>query len=249
MRRLTGRILFIAIVSGLTADPMAHASQNLTNHGVVWAVSYDGDFLPNHAGSDPAWTTLFVGSGASATVSGGILTMTNGAPSITYAQMNNTAYWDGASGGTRENTIEFRMRSLNSQNNTQFTGRYFWGDGQSRWFLEFDDNRVRINSSPFYAIDTTVFHTYRVVSSNGLADLYIDNIGNQATPVISGAAGQVVAQNFTFFGHDSAELKGRTEWDYVRWTNAGAFTVPEPSVLGLAAIAGLFASFVIRRRR
>lgn len=234
-------LALIALLAFALGTPSAPAAQNLTNHSVVWAVSYDGDFLPNNGSSDPAWSTYFVGAGASGSVSGGILTLTNAGTSITYAEMNNTAYWNGGSGGTYENTIEFRMRGQNAQANADWTGRLFWSDGQYRWFLSFDDNRLRINSSPFHLLDTKSFHTYRIVSSNGVADLYVDNIGNQATPVLSGIAGTASAQNFIFFGHDGAALRGRTDWDFVRWTNAGAFTIPEPATftLVLAALAFL----------
>lgn len=234
--RITVLVASIVFALGTFTAP---AAQNVTNNSVVWAVSYDGDFLPNNGSSDPAWSTFFVGAGASGTVGGGILTLTNGGASITYAEMNNTSYWNGGSGGTFDNTIEFKMRGQNAQSNADWTGRFFFGDGVNRWFFSFDDNRVRINGSPFYLIDTTIFHTYRIVESNSLVSLYVDQIGNNSTPVLSGVAGSAVAQNFIYFGHDGTALKGRTEWDYVRWTNAGAFTVPEPGAftLILAALA------------
>jgi len=222
-----------------------HAAQNVNINGDIWRVSYDADFLPNNISSDPAWTTYSVTGGATGGVSGGILTMTNSTGSI-YAEMNNTSFWNGGSGGTRDNTIAFRMKGNNSQGNADFTGRLFWGDGTVRWFFQFDDNRVRIagTTGPFYAIDTTQFHTYRITTSNGLASLYIDG---SFTPAISNIAGTAVANNFIYFGQDGAALKGTSQWDYVRWSNDIA-SIPEPFTAAMILPMGV-AALLSRRQR
>ena len=227
---------------------LAGASQNVNINGDIWRVSYDADFLPNNVSSDPAFSTYAVGGGATGNVGGGILTMTN-STGFVYAEMNNTTFWNGGSGGTRDNTIAFRMRGSNGHTpaNADFTGNVFFGDGTVRWFFQFDNNRVRIagTTGPFYAIDTTQFHTYRITTKNGLASLYVDG---SFSPAISNIAGQNIAQNFIYFGQDSSVLKGTTEWDYFRWSNDIA-SIPEPVTAAIVLPIGIAALLARRPRR
>lgn len=220
----------------------ARASQNLYENGVTWQVGYEGNFLPNNPSADPAWSTYVTTGTTSGTVAGGVFTMSSAGTGIIYAEMDGPL-WDGNSGGTDANTIEFRMKGLNGQANADWTARLFFGTPSFRWFFSFDDNRFFLGSSHF-AIDTTVYHTYRIVSSGGLADVYIDL---NTTPSLTGVAGTAAAGNFLFFGDDAASLIGTTNWDYFRFTNAGAFSdIPEPASLLLLAAGGLV---MLRRPR
>lgn len=235
-----GRIhwgMTVAIGALGLAAATVDADTNFVANGTLWDVGYTADFLPNDPGSNPAWNTLYVGAGSSATVSGGLLTMTRptSGNGILYAEMD-PANWDGNSGGSAENTVEFRMRGLNGQANADFTARLFFGDGLAPgWAFQFDDNRVYLGSQQ-YTIDTTAFHTYRITESSGVASLYVDNA---PTPVLSGVVGNSYTANALFFGNDVSSLVGSTDWDFVRWTNEGAFAaVPEPTSVMLLLVGG-----------
>src|ERR1043166_9675686 len=224
--RFLGRLAACAF---LFVIPGMYASQNITNNGTAWSVSYDGDFLPNNPSSDPAWS--MAGSG---TVSGGILTFT-GAGS--FADMVNTAYWNGGSGGTFDNTVEFRMRA-SSTAPPDWRGRAVMNNAQNQWSFMFTDTYFYFNASPIVT-DMTVFHTYRIVQAGNVADLYMDD--NRVLTNVPGN-GPTTA-NEIYFGQDITT--GDTQWDYFRWTNEGAF-IPEPSLQGLVALAVI--CFCVRRR-
>jgi hypothetical protein len=206
------------------------ASQNITNDGTVWSVSYDGDYLPNNPSSDPAWTT-FAGSGF---VSGGVLTFTS---LSSFAEMNNTAYWNGGSGGTYDNTVAFRMRT-SSTAPPDWRGRTVMNNGQNQWVFIFTDTFLYLGNSYIYQ-DMTAFHTYRIVQSGSLADLYVDGVRVLTNVPPNGPT----TANTIYFGQDLGT--GNTQWDWYRWTNEGAF-VPEPSISALLGLGGLL---ILRRRR
>jgi hypothetical protein len=83
-------------------------------------------------------------------------------------------------------------------------------------------------------MDTTAFHAYRIVQSGSLADLYVDGV----RALSNVAPTTATSGNTIFFGQDQSAAIGKTEWDYFRWTNAGAF-IPEPSAMGLTVMAML----------
>lgn len=233
MKRGHTWILFMAIGFGAACviSPIAHASQNITNDNTIWSVSYDGDYLPSNPLSDPAWT--MAGSGY---VSGGIMTFTNGTGS--FADMNNTAYWNGGSGGTYDNTVEFRVRAFSTAP-PDWRGRAVMNNAQNQWAFMFTDTFFYFNNTPV-TTNMTTFHTFRIVQTGNFADLYMD--GYRVLTNVPGN-GPTLA-NEIYFGQDVQS--GDTQWDYFRWTNAGAF-IPEPGVISLAVMT--LVGLVLRRKR
>ena len=111
-------------------------------------------------------------------------------------------------------------------------------NAQNQWYFIFTDTFFYFNSVPV-TTNMTVFHTYRIVQQGNFADLYMD--GHRLLTNVPGN-GPTLA-NEIYFGQDIGT--GNTQWDYFRWTNAGAF-IPEPSASVLAALAGI--GICIRRR-
>lgn len=248
--------LFLTIASvALTCAPAAEASQNVIIDGVTWSVNYTGDYLPNNALSDPAWTTLFQGGSATATVAGGILTYNSPANADqTYAEMANTAYWNGGSGGSLDNTTEFRMKLQSSGAPYDAAEMYIFDSSKYFKFTIHEDDPftpgnqgyVSLGSGGNIVLDVDVYNTYRVLTFNdGTANLYINGVAAYGTPVNATGAS---ATNKINFGDLSSGGGGVSDWDYVRWTNAGAFVpVPEPQT-GVLILGGLSLLGILRRR-
>jgi hypothetical protein len=79
------------------------------------------------------------------------------------------------------------------------------------------------------------FHTFRLTALGSVAKLFIDNnpIAALTTTVGSGVG-------YGYTGHlEWGDKLMATDFDYVRWTNAGAFDLPEPATMGLLLVGGL----------
>jgi hypothetical protein len=98
-----------------------------------------------------------------------------------------------------------------------------------------------------YAIDTvSTLNTYRLTMGiDGLVSVYINN---GAAAVISGYAGQALSVDNIDFGSLSTSVDGISKWDYLAFTNAGAFApIPEPSITVLLGV-GIFGLLAARGR-
>jgi hypothetical protein len=232
----------LAIVAGiLVVGSAAHAAP------APFTQSYEADALPDDPSSSPQWQRFFGGTG---TASGGILTVaTPGtAPDADYLEYRlsgaDGAPWDPTGAGS---TVEMRFKS-DSVDASGWSGSALISTGLSQWAIRIGDF-VSISGDDYNLVangfDPTVFHTFRFTTANDTGDLnmYIDG-STSVTHVFTGGAASAVSR--LAFGDLGQPEEGTAEWDYMRWTNAGAFApVPEPGMMSLATIglAGL------RRRR
>jgi len=211
---------------------------------------YEGDALPES--SSPAWAHYFDGD---TSVSGGILTVTtpgtHGGSDTDYVEFRQLGGvgqpWETTGAGT---TVEIRVKTDYNVSPHSWAGAIQIDTGSKRWQMLIGEGYISDNAGGGdFAITTNdAFHTYRFVVANesaGPLDMYVD--GN-TTPAHSWAGGSSGYSELAFGDLGSAD-QGQIQWDYVRWTNAGAFVpvaVPEPAALSLL---GLGALAMIRRRR
>lgn len=223
--------MWILALLACFAFPSMVQGYHYTNiNGVLWTWTYEGDVNPGSA-IPPFTVGTSVGDGIDAPGSvasdGTNLTIISGHTSLAYVLMpggggllGNTN-WDGATASG--STIEVRMRIL--EDTSQFIGPagLFIETGPYIYQLKFLTDRVDFDGFEYF-LDVTQFHTYRVTFDTGpgqIAYLYIDG-GPIAVIRNNNRHGDDV--NRFFFGDGSGgNYGGKTEWDYVRWTNAGQY--------------------------
>lgn len=213
--------------------------------------SYEGDLAPEDGGSSPQWQKYFDGVGS---VAGGHLTVTTpitpGATNDHYLEyrLDGGGAWNPTGLGT---TIEVSFKT-NYNNDSGWAGSFLLGTGQRLWPVRVGTNFISIGGDDFHlpsslGIDSSTFHTYRFTTENDNGDLklYVDGSAAAVHTFSLGGASPTVR---LAFGDLGGPEDGQIEWDYLRWTNEGAFApvVPEPGTLSLAMIglAGL-----VRRRQ
>lgn len=244
---------FLSIAASLSA----HAAQIFDYDGVTWSVGYQASagYLPNEAGADPAWTYFTVANGASATINNDLLELTSPSFSAIAAAQMDPALWDGNSGGLRENTVQFNMRAVSTDfNDDRPVTRVLIADGLNLFIFTVtvdttnNNGWVSFSDSGNYAINTTAFHTYRITSTSSGANLYIDG----AETAVLTSSGISSSNNYISFGDDTGGNigAGTSYWDYVYYTNNGAFApVPEPHSAALLLGGIGFVLILWRRNR
>lgn len=232
---LAGLLAGVAAVSGVCAAPLP------------FTASYEADDAPEDPLSNPQWQKYFLGTGVAA---GGYLTVTTpttpGATDDHYLEyrLPGGGAWNPTGLGT---TVEISFKT-NLTNDSGWGGSMQIATATRRWPIRLGTNFI---SSPGVAdlylpslgIDSSTFHTYRFTTAadNGPLQLYVDG---GSTPVYA-YPGEAIGGNQLAFGDLGGPEDGELVWDYIRWTNQGAFAplVPEPGLLSLALIGGL-----LRRR-
>jgi hypothetical protein len=217
----------------LLAALPSSAAVNQTVNGVTWAFTYDGDVVPTQ--SSPAWSVASGGSGTATAVSdGALLALKSGigsANALSY-QVGATAGWN-AQLGAGDSTVETRFR-LNSWDTGGATGTVAQSiriaTGLRDIQLRIRPCEVSFAGGTGFAIDTTQFHTYRIVVTGGVnAALYVD--GNPV-PVLTRQETVVTTANALRFGDITATGAGEVVWDHLRWTNQGAFAPASVDAFG-----------------
>lgn len=212
-------------------------------NGVNFTTVYDGNALPQN--STPAWSA----AGTNASVNAGVLTINTTAAQSTYYTTGPATGWSPTNDGS---TVEFGLQVGSVASGATYTTSMSLYNGVKAYSLSFTDTGIVVsNSFGTFALDTTSdFVTYRfVLSADALASqtasLYVNN---SSTALFSGYAGGGASLNFIRFGDASGIAGGIAKYDYVAFTNAGAYApVPEPATVGLALLGlGIFAA---RRRR
>lgn len=195
----------------------------------------------------PAWAKTTQGSGSPSIVD------TAGSPTVfkstasdanAYATMTNTSYWVPTSAaGT---TIEFRMKidSVGSGKDYAAVFSVYGITGDYRFELNLSANGIRFFTGTEYALDTSVFNTYRLTFEGRNAKLYIND--NNIPVLTNYTSGGGSGLTRIVIGDIGSSWGGQTEWEYVKWTNDGVFPVPEPSVVALL-VPGALALFAARR--
>lgn len=212
---------------------------------VVWTSSYEGDVFPESA--TPAWTENSIGG----TRSLGTIGSTNFLNINTFPDpseqrhfvQNNLSVWDGST----DSTIEIRAR-VNSQSGTDGAGEFNWRSGSFEDLLALRVGSIGLRSNVSnYTMDTSDFHTYRITLESGAPrfKIYVDN---NDTPVLNGT-GDAETSNLLVFGDFQGIYGGSVDWDYIRWTNAGAFpAIPEAST-ATASLLGLLVLFSLKHHK
>lgn len=247
-------VLACALAGALTAWNAHGATNALFANGVDWSTNYynpditvnvgDYDKLPTGANTTPIWTPgSYAAPGWELTNNAlRINTSTNGA-ALSFRQTNN---WD----ATRDTTIEFRLRVV-EQDSTAWAGSVLFANGAKWQTFYVTTNSVKLAAASPIAGDFTQWTVFRItlenMTSSPTAKLYINN---QTNVYSTSTTFNSAAINYLQFGDGStgASESGIVEWDYIRWTSAGAFPVtlpiPEPMVVTLLALGG----FLIFRR-
>lgn len=210
---------------------------------------YDGNALPQN--STPAFSVYFdVPPDISETVSNGILTLNSPYGKDHLYRYYGAAWTPGAAGTTVETRV--KLDSVSS-------GAFGAGDitlitNTASWTWQFRTDRLTEqggNGTLLYAdlpggLDPTDgFHDFRfaITGESGPVNLYID--GNP-TPAFTWTTGGGSNGARIDWGDNLGTSGGQMEWDYIQWTNDGAYApVPEPASLSLLALGAL----ALRRRR
>lgn len=238
MMKQVGRALCLMTLF-LVVDVMSmgFASAAVVVNGVTWTHGYEGNVVPNDPSSQPgAWDLVTNTGTTSQSISQGILNIsTNGINSnLLYRQLPSSPggpHWAPTGIGS---TLEARIRVVDSGDLVGIQSIDIRdGDRLFRFLFSHDTGvftgvRDMLNEQ-FVAADIFQFHTYRVTVNEAanLASLYVDGA---TTPAFTTSG---IAASFTlldFGDQSSGDWDGQVEYDYIRWTNQGAFSpIPEPA--------------------
>jgi len=162
---------------------------------------------------------------------------------------------------TKPTTLDIRMR-VNSRSEGNFAGNMTFyepeGSDTNYYPFYFDVGQVGGldgGNWEWYALDTSMFHDYRVAVDPDLdlARLFIDGSDVPALTLDENTIGNFTRNGF-FFGDGANSRAGNTDWAFVGWTHEGAFggginlVIPEPASILVFSVL-LFGLAVWRRRR
>lgn len=135
-------------------------------------------------------------------------------------------FWDGMN---TDSTVEFKV-NVGDGDTTAGSARFCVGDGVRNWMImlrngpnkdSFRLRTVHADSDPVIAVPGDFFKL-RICVKNHKADVYLND---NTEPVYVNWDGFVNTENDIVFGDGSSSETewGTTVWDYIRWTNKGAF--------------------------
>lgn len=240
------------------AAATAFADENLTRNGVTWNGTFEGDVFPS--ASSPVWS-IYANSGG--------WTANNNTPGIftQYTLAASAGAWQVSTGfdnaSSTGRTVEANLKlGLNGSYPNAADGVVdLLVFGGSRYIeLRIDTNSVSMmgTSSSSAIVDMlSSFNTLRVThDSTQATDAWKLYLNSDSTPIISSGSDLGVALESSFyavvFGDPTTTgIGGESQWDYVSWTDTGAFAVPEPAVsyLLIGAAGVIFAVRVMRKKR
>lgn len=185
--------------------------------------SYQADDLPQSASTTPSWVKMHDDTGGTGeSVADSILAVKTAlSENIVYRLTGGTGLaWDPTEVGS---TVEMRLK-VDIQNGSAGAGSFEIRSGRQLWGIVFYLNAVGIQigkGKPVLMDTTDGFHVYRftLAGNGGPLKLYVD--GGES-PVASWEGVEDTA-TLLDFGATITDVNGEVQWDYIRWTNQGAF--------------------------
>lgn len=248
------RTKWIALISGgvLSASlSLSYAATTVpwVDNGVSWTHYYNPDETVNTAlydklptdatNTSPVWASGgFAGAPIVEIEENFLRISTEG---ITDQRNFRQSNGYGLGSTATEFTFEARFRVPSLNEDTSYAGSILFGTGENGRWHEILYSPTTIQG---FAVDLTQWTTVRITITGGnttapVASVYINNEPDvKATQVLLHSA------NLPYFQIGDAasgtSRGGVSEWDYIRWTNAGAFApIPEPGSLALLGIGAL----------
>jgi hypothetical protein len=216
-----GTVLLVAGVIFIAFTSMVLAQSEMD--GAWWDYSYEGDPMPD--GADPVWRCSS-DEVSVASISDGILTIdTSTAPGgklYYYMTLGSSGgKWDGSA----SSTIEFRARAVKvGPGGNDKAGLLNINTGTQSWTLSLALDKISMPDGA-YPLDATEFHVYRITIDNSsgtpLYKVFVDG-----DLIYTSSEAKSSTTNRIIFGDSdsgAAGANGVTQWDYIRWTNEGAF--------------------------
>lgn len=262
------------ISHGLAITLFALAATLAAGHTapVVYTSSYSGSTLPNATAgtfADPLWHFGVPSGTFIASSNGDVLNAsTTGIASTQWwavGTSSNTT-WAGSTPNvwnTSTATVDFRLQVISGEGGNAATGNGFMiqlSDLNNKFYSFYigptaftfqngASTSLSVTTSSL-GIDTSLYHTYRVAMSDGIASLYIDTL---VDPIFSTVAGVALGANRTsiLFGDGSSAESGAFNLDSISWSNATAefsAPIPEPATVALMGIAAMAVIFRARRK-
>lgn len=214
MKRIN-RIIAVAATALALVAPLARAMD--------FTGTYEADDLPQNEPTDPLWSKVHDDTGgAGESVADGILTVkTVPSENIVYRLAGGPGFaWDPTEVGS---TVEVRLK-VDIQNGSAGAGSLEIRSGSLLWGIIFQPTCVYIQiggGDPVLMDTSDGFHVYRFTFTgpNDPLKLYVD--GGES-PVASWV-GVEDTSALLDFGATITDVAGQVQWDYIRWTNLGAF--------------------------
>lgn len=209
------------------------AGSSMVVHGgevsgtVAWTHSYDAKVLPNDKNCDPVWgVPLPVPSPAdTSTIEDGALVIATGpeARDWNFYRLDGgpEKAWSPTVAGS---TVEVKLRVVNQVPGDGSAQSLVMATGRNSYNVRFSTTGLYLGESQKFTLNTTnAPHVYRfVLEEDGEGAVYIDGDSRPAATF----TGERSNQSYLDFGDCSEGQGGTCEWNYVRWTNEGAFPPP-----------------------
>ncbi len=247
--------LVIAVASLTALD----AAVNVDRNNVLWEGTYEGDSVNlTTAGTPPDGTTpvfsAFDANTDNRSLIGGSLQMVTGSAGQTQSFSNDF-------GMVQSNLMTVEWKGSVDINQpfdalTGFGGLIVVADGTYLSFNQYSDQLQVQNAgqtAASFLMNMTQEITFRVTYDGSLATddwkLYADNSLLWSSGTLVAATFAPVSNRIIFGDYSAGAFYGAANWDYISWTDAGAFApVPEPSfAMALLVMGG--ASLIRRRKR
>jgi len=227
----------IICLAGLISAPV-WAGQ-LPSGDVAWMVEYLAEALPEN--STPVWTESYNWGyrepHGERSCDGDVVAIWTWTSAGIQCWSLGPPFW----AGDTDSTIEFRVRVPEVVSGQTYAAQLFIGfprgpNADLRWSVWLGPDRVgESDGTESYFVVLTQWRRFRVLIRTidggpaGSLELYDLDSQDPTTPVIVDTSAQAISSTNILFGDCySGSIGGRTELDYIAWTNAGAF-LPELS--------------------
>jgi hypothetical protein len=250
--------LTLALVTCVAASA-AFAGTNITRNEVTWNGTYEGDVFPS--ASTPVWS-IYANSGSwngNTTNNPGNWTQNTLVGSAGAWQVSTGFDNALSTGRTVEANLKLGINPSFPNAASGVVDLLVFGGSRYMQFT-FSENSVSMKgaSTSSAIVDmlsdfNTVRATYDSTLSTDAWKLYLNS---NATPIISSGSDLGVGLGSPFyavvFGDPSTSgIGGQSQWNYISWTDTGAYAVPEPAVSSLliGAAGAIFAARALRKKK